>query len=133
MGLFLPDAGCRARLDRGEVNQIRNRKRARWQRAGVKPPAWKERGVESFPFRGKPLASVVVARQGLRIETIMYFFIIAIGWLYVTLLMALTEPNWIASILSFFFYGLAPCALFLYLFRPRKKRDRRDGAPEKKD
>ncbi|MDR1646513.1 MAG: hypothetical protein LBR88_00510 [Zoogloeaceae bacterium] len=57
----------------------------------------------------------------------MYFFIIAIGWLYVTLLMALTEPNWVASILSFFFYGLAPCALFFYLFRPRGKRGRNPG------
>ncbi|MDR2678422.1 MAG: hypothetical protein LBB51_03180 [Zoogloeaceae bacterium] len=62
----------------------------------------------------------------------MYFFIIAIGWLYVTLLMALTEPSWIASILSFFFYGLAPCALFFYLFRSRKKRDRRSSGQEKK-
>lgn len=49
--------------------------------------------------------------------------IIAIGWLYVTLLMALTETSVVAGILTFVFYGLAPVALILWLLgTPGRRR-----------
>lgn len=52
-------------------------------------------------------------------------YIVAIGWIYVTLLMALTEPNITAGILSFAFYGLAPLTLLLWLFgTPQRRRSR---------
>lgn len=52
-------------------------------------------------------------------------YIIAIGWIFVTLLMALTETGFIAGILSFTFYGLLPLALFLWLFgTPQRRRNR---------
>lgn len=51
-------------------------------------------------------------------------YIIAIGWIYVTLLMAATEPNLVAGILTFVFYGLAPLALFLWLFGTPQRRRR---------
>lgn len=54
-------------------------------------------------------------------------YIVAIGWLYVTLMMALTEPGLVAGILSFTLYGLAPLALFFWLFG-RPARRRRDSA-----
>ena len=41
--------------------------------------------------------------------------IVAMGWLYVTLMMAITENNITAGVLTFVFYGLAPCALILWL------------------
>lgn len=51
-------------------------------------------------------------------------YIIAIGWLYVTVLMAMTEPSIVAGILSFVVYGLAPIALLLWLFgRPVRRRN----------
>ena len=43
-------------------------------------------------------------------------YIIAIAWIYVTLLMALTETNVTAGILTFALYGLVPLALLLWLF-----------------
>lgn len=43
-------------------------------------------------------------------------YIVAIGWLYVVILMAFTEQNVTAGVLTFIFYGLAPCALLLWLF-----------------
>ena len=50
-------------------------------------------------------------------------YIVAIAWIYVTLLMALTEANVIAGLLSFFFYGLAPLALLLWLLgTPQRRR-----------
>lgn len=53
-------------------------------------------------------------------------YVIAIGWLYVTLLMAATEPNLTAGVLTFLVYGLAPLALFLWLFgTPQRNRARR--------
>jgi biotin transporter BioY len=41
--------------------------------------------------------------------------IVAIAWLYVALMMAITEKNITAGVLTFVFYGLAPCALVLWL------------------
>ena len=42
-------------------------------------------------------------------------YIIAIGWLYVTVLMALTETSVVAGVLTFLFYGLFPVALLVWL------------------
>lgn len=53
-------------------------------------------------------------------------YVVAIAWLYVTLLMALTEHSVVAGLLSFIAYGLAPLSLLLWLFGiPRRARDRR--------
>ena len=52
-------------------------------------------------------------------------YVIAIGWLYVTLLMAATEANLTAGVLTFTLYGAAPLALFLWVFgTPQRKRNR---------
>lgn len=52
-------------------------------------------------------------------------YIIAIAWLYVTVLMAATEKTITAGVLTFVFYGLLPCALLLWILgvnhRRRKK------------
>jgi hypothetical protein len=48
-------------------------------------------------------------------------YIVAIAWLYVTILMAATEPSLVGGILTFLLYGLGPLALFLYLFRRRSR------------
>jgi hypothetical protein len=50
-------------------------------------------------------------------------YIVAIAWIYVTLLMAVTETNITAAILTFCLYGLAPLALILWLFgTPHRRR-----------
>ena len=52
-------------------------------------------------------------------------YIVAIAWLYVTLMMALTEPTLVAGILTFVFYGLLPCALLLWLIgTPQRRRNK---------
>lgn len=58
-------------------------------------------------------------------------YIIAIAWIYVTLLMAITESNITAGILTFVFYGLAPLALLLWLLGTpaRRRRSRRNAQP----
>ncbi len=60
-------------------------------------------------------------------------YIVAIAWLYVTLLMALTEPSITAGILTFLFYGLLPCALFVWIVgTPQRRRNRlRDEAAQR--
>ena len=52
-------------------------------------------------------------------------YVIAIGWLYVTLLMAATEANLTAGVLTFVLYGGAPLALLLWLFGTPQRRRRR--------
>ena len=49
-------------------------------------------------------------------------YIIAIAWLYVVLLMAITEKSLIAGLLTFIFYGLLPCALLLWLLGTRHRQ-----------
>ena len=51
--------------------------------------------------------------------------IIAIGWLYVTVLVAANEPTIIAGIISFSFYGLLPCGLLLWISGSKVRRQRR--------
>jgi len=52
-------------------------------------------------------------------------YIVAIAWLYVVLMMSLTEQSWIAGIGTFAFYGVAPLALFLWIVgSPARKRRR---------
>lgn len=52
-------------------------------------------------------------------------YIIAIGWLYVVMMMALTSSSVVAGVLTFVFYGLAPCALFIWLVgTPQRRRNR---------
>ncbi len=52
-------------------------------------------------------------------------YIVAIAWLYVTLLMAATEPSLVRGVLTFVFYGLGPLALLLWpMGGPRRRRDR---------
>ena len=52
-------------------------------------------------------------------------YIIAIGWLYVTLLVAANEPTVFAGIISFLFYGLMPCSLLIWIAGSKVRRQRR--------
>lgn len=57
-------------------------------------------------------------------------YIVAIGWLWVVLMMAITESSATAGILTFVFYGLAPLALFLWLVgTPARRRHFRRVGP----
>lgn len=50
-------------------------------------------------------------------------YIIAIAWLYVVLMMAVTEHSIVAALLTVLFYGVAPLALFLWIFgTPARRR-----------
>ena len=55
-------------------------------------------------------------------------YLIAIAWLYVALLASITENTVVGGVLTFIFFGLAPMALFFWLFgtptRRRRKRER---------
>lgn len=52
-------------------------------------------------------------------------YIIAIGWLYVTLLIAANEPTLVSGIISFIFYGALPCGLLLWMSGSKVRRQRR--------
>jgi len=52
-------------------------------------------------------------------------YIIAVAWLYVALLAAVTDDTIVGGVLTFVFYGLFPLALFLWLFGTPARRRRR--------
>jgi len=51
-------------------------------------------------------------------------YIIAIGWLYVTLLIAFNEASVASGVISFLFYGLLPCGLLLWMSGSKVRRQR---------
>ena len=55
-------------------------------------------------------------------------YIVAIAWLYVVLMMALTETSVVAGLATFVAYGLAPLSLFLWLVGTPERRRRRRSA-----
>ena len=61
-------------------------------------------------------------------------YIVAIGWLFVTILMAIAERSITAGLLTFLLYGLAPLLLFWWVVGTPKRRARnaarraRDGS-----
>lgn len=54
-------------------------------------------------------------------------YIIAIAWMYVVTLMAATEKTLAAGVLTFFFYGLLPCALLLWILGAKHRRHMRES------
>ena len=52
-------------------------------------------------------------------------YIVAIGWLYVAMLIALSAQSVTGGVLSFLFYGLMPSALLLWLGGSKARRQRR--------
>ena len=54
-------------------------------------------------------------------------YIVAIGWLYVALMMAITETNVVAGVTTFLLYGLGPVAIVMYIMAtPGRRRRRKD-------
>lgn len=51
-------------------------------------------------------------------------YIIAIGWLWVALLLAITESSVIAGLITLFLWGLLPCGLMLWFSGSRVRRER---------
>jgi hypothetical protein len=52
-------------------------------------------------------------------------YIVAIGWMYVVTLMAATETNFVAGIVTFLFYGALPCSVLVYLMGTKSRRLKR--------
>ena len=68
----------------------------------------------------------------------MYLYIIAIGWAYVILMMAVTAKSFVSGMLTFVFYGLMPLGIIFYITLKRLKRSRmaaqeRLGQPDRAD
>lgn len=55
-------------------------------------------------------------------------YVVAIGWLYVALMMAITEQTVVAAVATFLLYGVGPVALLLYILgTPGRRRRRREA------
>lgn len=52
-------------------------------------------------------------------------YIVAIGWLYVVLMMSITETSAVAGVATFLFYGLAPVSIVMYIMGTPGRRRRR--------
>lgn len=52
--------------------------------------------------------------------------IAAVGWIYVTLMMAITEETVVAGIMTFFLYGVLPTLLIMYVGGTGQRRQRRE-------
>jgi TRAP-type C4-dicarboxylate transport system permease small subunit len=61
-------------------------------------------------------------------------YIVAIAWMYVTILMAATQDTVLAGLSTLVFYGLVPCAVVMYVLmaptRARRKKAQAQRATE---
>jgi predicted membrane channel-forming protein YqfA (hemolysin III family) len=58
--------------------------------------------------------------------------IVAIGWIYVVLMMSITEHSVVAGIMTFLLYGVFPLGVILYVMdAPRRKQRRREELERK--
>lgn len=56
----------------------------------------------------------------------MPIYIVAIGWIYVVLMMSVTERSAIAGIATFILYGAFPLSIILYVMdAPRRRKVRK--------
>ena len=55
-------------------------------------------------------------------------WIVAIAWIYVVGLMALTEPSIVAGIMTFLGYCVLPLSILYYLTGSKRRRERRARA-----
>jgi hypothetical protein len=51
--------------------------------------------------------------------------IAAVGWIYVVLMMAITEDSAVAGIMTFLFYGVLPVVLIMYVAGTGNRKRRR--------
>ena len=52
--------------------------------------------------------------------------IAALGWIYVVLMMAITEDTVVAGIMTFFLYGVLPTLIIIYIGGSGQRRKRRE-------
>ncbi len=57
--------------------------------------------------------------------------IVAIAWIYVVLMMAITEHSVVAAIMTFLLYGVLPLTIILYIGGSRGRRRRARAQQEK--
>jgi hypothetical protein len=69
-----------------------------------------------------PLFKIRVSNQGKRM------WIVAVAWIYVVGLMAITEPNVVGGIMTFFGYCVLPLSILYYLAGSKQRRARQAGA-----
>lgn len=63
-------------------------------------------------------------------------YLIAIGWMYVVVMVSVANPNPVGGVLTFIFGGLGPLALFLWIFGTparRRAKARREADPSASD
>lgn len=54
-------------------------------------------------------------------------YIVAIGWIYVVLMMSITETSVTAGVMTFSLYGILPLGVILYLMHaPERRRKRKE-------
>ncbi|MBL8445738.1 MAG: hypothetical protein JNK52_16995 [Zoogloeaceae bacterium] len=52
-------------------------------------------------------------------------YLIAIAWLYVVVIVSVSDDTVLGGLVTFFFWGLGPLALFLWLFgTPARRRNK---------
>jgi biotin transporter BioY len=57
--------------------------------------------------------------------------IVAIGWIYVVLMMSITEQSVVAGIMTFLMYGVLPLTIILYLTGSRRRKHHRAAAEQR--
>jgi hypothetical protein len=64
--------------------------------------------------------------------TVFDMYIVAIGWMYVVLMMSVSEATPVAGVMTFILYGVVPVSILLYLSGGGKRKRRRIADQERR-
>jgi membrane protein implicated in regulation of membrane protease activity len=67
----------------------------------------------------------------LLLELLMW--IVAVAWIYVVLLMALTEPSVVSGIMTFLLYCMLPLGILFYLTGSKARKRKRDAQANQRE
>ncbi|WP_420475111.1 hypothetical protein [Noviherbaspirillum sp. ST9] len=60
-------------------------------------------------------------------------YIVAIAWIYVVLMMSITEDSVVAGVMTFLLYGVLPLTIILYVMgTPQRKRNRQQAEKDRR-
>jgi fatty acid desaturase len=63
--------------------------------------------------------------ESIQILKRLLMLIVAVAWLYVTVLMAFTEPTVVAGMMTFLLYGVLPLGILFYLTGGKRRKRKR--------
>ncbi|WP_188420031.1 hypothetical protein [Oxalicibacterium solurbis] len=121
-GADLNERGKRTRFTKG--GHYSAEKQGFTQCLSYRPHSFYMRRMTLLPFPSR-LPSRIVRHPSIVSIPAFRMHIVAIAWIYVAFMMAITETSAVAAVMTFLLYGLLPVSILVYLTGGARRRRKR--------